>query len=331
MWKELVLSVEIRNVNYVSNCYKPICAYNSTLRLKPQLSADCFEKSLTPVKNVSVNNVVSFGRLPQILQGNSRKISAVALKELKKNSWVYSKLLEQASASVDKVDAQNITKYCDLIKRGLKNLSGDLNFKFVSIGQSPAALSEVLRVQGMDTAICPISKLGTLSQKSVMPAYKKSGNYFEYLQNFGLGDLSSAPKKTHYFVDYAGTGTSLKKFEELLKCRMGISPKNQLPQTCKVVSLQSIVNAANLTADEKVFAQKFESEYLEKCRLKQRYSPIFKLHIDELSAIEQKHKQTLAQTVVQRIDDKTKTVAEEYEAPHIKLNKLLFYLLDKNI
>lgn len=89
-------------------------------------------------------------------------------------------------------------------------------YTLVSIGRSPAVFAKLLKSQGEDVILFPISRLYSL--KGLQDS---KTNIFEILEDYfmkmGLNrELVENPKKNFVFTDYTSTGNSLKNFEFLL-------------------------------------------------------------------------------------------------------------------
>ncbi len=237
------------------------------------LSQDVFEKS-------NVKKEVSFKAWPKILSElngvtteNYAKLSDIELKHL----------LDVAKAKIDSKLAEDTTKFTDILKDNLDKLYKNKNYVFVSIGQSPAVLAEALNIKGVETAICPISKLGKLDNVNNILKNPELKKYFDYLKKLGLGtDKIKSSKKHYVFVDYTVTGKSLKRFEELLRSKKG---GYNLPNV-EFISLQKILNSSPQNEKEKQFIENFIKTAIHDRKLKD-YSPIFKLPVEDIHKVQE--------------------------------------------
>jgi len=184
-------------------------------------------------------------------------------------------------------ETRYFTDYTKYLQEGLEKISAGKPYKFIAIGQSPALFAKIMQINGKDAGICPISELGKcVDEKIINNIAQNSDKYFNYLKKFNV-DLENIDKNKNYiFSDFTVSGASLKNFREILKAK-GICGEN-----IHFLSLDSILNKANIPAENKNAMLEVHNYYLYMSNLKNRFSPIFKLPLSKLNdidAIEQYH------------------------------------------
>lgn len=264
------MSMEVKNysVNSVPNSdfqRKPLFSFG--LKLQPQLNQDKFEKNIS-AKSIQPKTV-SFGTWHT--NWAKKTISRFDFKSI----CPYERLAYLDKFNIlPKVNEDfvlELDEYTDILIKALQKKAKGKSFQFVSIGQSPATIAEVLDAKGIDARLCPISKMQKLTDSQIAD-FRKGGKqepYFEYLKNnFNLDfdRMLENPGKEFFFVDYTASGESLKNFERILKQR-GIAGNN-----IHFISLNSLTPKENND-----FIANFIDRYIQKHELKHNYSPIFTL------------------------------------------------------
>lgn len=239
-----------------------------------QMPVDSFTKS--------ADNFIPFNKMfpRQITNEWFNKLSAEDIEK-------YDKEFNSQLPLLNLGEIKYFSMYANYLEKGLKNLSKDKPFKFVSIGQSPSLFAKILELKGYNTAICPVSELGRCyGNLSLEDVAKNSDTYFNYLKNFNI-DFSNLDKnKNYYFTDYTVTGTSLKNFQQILENK-GISGRN-----IHFIGLNDIIKEADVLIEDEKIMQDIHNNYLYMQKIK-NFSPIFKLPLNKLNKIEQFEKMNL--------------------------------------
>jgi len=244
-------------------------------RFKPQIQPT---SSLQRNFDVFIKNADNFIPFNKILP---RKITKDWFKNLTPEEIIkYDNEFNSRLSIISLGEAKYFATYCKYLKEGLKQISKDKDFKFISIGQSPALFAKILELNNVNSAICPISELsrmtGNLSLKDLA---KGADVYFDYLKNFNIDFTKIDKTKNYYFADLSVSGTSLKNFKTLLNQR-GIDGEN-----LHFISLDDIIKHAKIKEDDEKTINDIRQYYLYMQNLKNRYSPIFKLPVTRLNEI----------------------------------------------
>ena len=263
------MSMEVKNYG-VNNVAKPNLEHKSFfsfgLKLQSPLEEDKFEKTIAkPIeaKQVSFGTWHANWGKKIVSRFDYQNIVPYERLSFLNHFNILSKVNEDLVLELD--------EYSDILIKALRQKAKGKAFQFVSIGQSPATIAEVLDAKGIDSKICPISKMQRLTDAQIAE-FKKCGKqepYFQYLKdNFKLDfeQMLENKDKEYFSVDYTASGESLKNFEKILKQR-GIEGKN-----IHFISLNSLT-----PREDSEFLANFIDRYIQKHELKHNYSPIFTL------------------------------------------------------
>lgn len=266
----------IKKISNYSNTIRSLAAspvkdvYNKFVL--PKYTADVFERTIPATNYISDFVPYYYFKEQEI---NSETISKLSEAQIQQ-------LLKLANKKVEAELPQKVTRFCNLIKDGLDNKFGENNYVFVSIGQSPAVLAEILKLKGIETTICPVSGLSKCNMPDILknPELHK---YFEYLEEIGLSpNKIKNNNKQYVFTDYCLSGKSLSNFEKMLE-------KNgyKLPNV-HFIPLQKIPRMkSKLSFDDKKFVRYFVDKYIHTCRLKNKFSPSFALLAKNLHLVKE--------------------------------------------
>lgn len=239
----------------------------------PPLKQDTFERTASKKE-------ISFEGWPKIFS-ELNGICSQKMSKLSKAETDY--LTELARKSVDQKLVDSVTRFSGILKRGL-DAKFNKKYVFVSIGQSPAVLGEALSTMGVETAICPISKLTDLNNINSVLKNPRLNKYFDYMKKIGLDpEKMKNSGKQYLFIDYTSSGRSLKIFEDLLRHKKA---GYNLPNV-KFISLQNLIEACKPSNKEELnFISEFLQKYIHKSALKE-YSPIFKLPVQDIHLVQE--------------------------------------------
>lgn len=115
-----------------------------------------------------------------------------------------------------KEDLTNILKMHNKIEQSL-NKYFPYGYTFVAIGRSPALFAKIFEFKGIDSKICPISKLNIANDTASVLKSSEVSKYGEYLKEMGISkETVKNATKPFIFTDYTVTGASLRNFENIL-------------------------------------------------------------------------------------------------------------------
>lgn len=162
--------------------------------------------------------------------------------------------------------------FVDEIKASLDEKYGLNNYVFISVGQSPAVLAEILKLRGIETKICPVSKLGDLRNFHEV-SENDLNKYAEYMKKIGLDpeEMKKSSKK-YIFTDYCELGTSSNTFQKLI-AKKGYN----IPDVAFFIDLKSLATSPSSCL--------FLDYYFDIPNLK-ALSPIFKLPYKHLGQVQ---------------------------------------------
>jgi len=304
------------NLNITPKVNYPL-VNNSPRFATPALKQDVFTKS-APFKEVHFGRSLQaqikyfpriFTELEGITPGNLAKISK---KEVKNMSTV-------ANYFVDKKVARDVLKATKILKDSLDKKYGAGKYVFVSIGQSPALLAEMLKMMGAETAICPISELRDGNFSEEILKNPNLGKYFEYLKKIGIGsDEIKTSDKQYIFTDYIYRGDSLKNFKQVLtdpKSGYGLPNVNFVP-------LQDLLAQDSMAKSDKSFMEQFIKMHIRHTKLK-KYSPIFRLPYKDIHLVQEYRDKTPANISFNMLKFAVlKQMQDENQAPQNLLQRL---------
>lgn len=229
-------------------------------RLK-QLKFDIFQKTTKPLNRAQEKTVDFFTKPDCTTVEKLKKLSKEEIKAL----------IKIAKENVEKGLEQKVLKFTNILEESLNDKYGKNNYVFVSVGQSPAVFAEIMKLHGIESAICPISHLPSLDNVNNFLKTENFKNYLEYLKTIGLDPqhIKKSDKK-YIFTDYIATGKSLETFQKILR-RNGFKSEN-----IKFVSLQEIAEENYKSyGKDYPFIDTFIYKYIASCVLKIKYSPSF--------------------------------------------------------
>jgi len=257
---------------------------NSPRFATPALKQDVFTKSAT-------SKEIHFGMLDlhksRILPKIFTELNGVTPESYSKLSKIRSRILSAISKIfVRKGLVSDVLRATKILKDNLDRKYGAGKYVFVSIGQSPAVLAEMLGTMGVETAICPISSL-SIESRNIPYEILKNPNlskYLDYLKKIGVGtEKIKTDDKQYIFTDFCGaSGRSLKAFKEVLtspKCGYNLPNVNFVP-------LQDLLVPDSLAKTDKSFMEKFIERNILHVALK-KYSPIFRLPHYKMHLVEE--------------------------------------------
>jgi len=263
---------------------------NSPRFSTPTLKRDVFEKRTIPKEiHFGYNLEASLRTLPKIF----KEIDGVTPESFSKMSKAKVKHLSAvANNFVKKELVSDVLKATKILKDNLDKRYGAGKYVFVSIGQSPAVLAEMLSTIGVETAICPISLLSSNIAADKMLKNPDLQKYFEYLKKIGLDpEKIKISGKKYIFTDFFANGASLSNFREVLtdpKCGY------DLPNvTFEPLQYLLTPNIFIKNREDEHFMEKFVSQYISNCELK-NYSPIFRLPYENIHLVQEYRDKTPA-------------------------------------
>ena len=208
-------------------------------------------------------------------------------------------LCEEAQKDIPQGLTAQIRKYAQCVLDGIKSFQRHKKVQVISIGQSPAVITETLSLKGIPTAICPISALKQMGKDAplVMGSSPKFKQYIENLKGYGF-DISALRKDTDYiFLDYTASGKSLENFRTMLREYLSkgeqkgfsgvfVGENMQFLSMNKEVVPKALKKAKGVSSS---FIEKFEETQLHDKGLKTLFSPVYRLpysNLEQLKGVE---------------------------------------------
>lgn len=170
----------------------------------------------------------------------------------------------------------DVLSFTDKLKSNLDKKYGKDKYVFISVGQSPALIAEMLRLKGVETAICPMSGLADVPYFIHQLKKEDLNIYLDFMKKIGLDPKRiKKSKKQYIFVDYShsNTGKSLFNFRRL------IEPHGYDLPNISFATLQHLAPA------EDPWVRQFIENYLPDERLK-FMSPIFGLSFLKMGRVQ---------------------------------------------
>lgn len=144
------------------------------------------------------------------------------------------------------------------IKQKLDDTYGSNNYKFISLGTSPACIGKVLELLGADVAYLPMSYAHTTCTKYWLKNSPYLDFYKDYMNKIGLSNEKLKEKNQRGIIcDYTITGRSLQLSEFMLKGPLGLD-ENLLD----TYTINSLIENSNHIPDE--VKEKYLNELLKK-------------------------------------------------------------------
>lgn len=133
------------------------------------------------------------------------------------------------------------------VQEWLDNTFGENGYILVSIGTSPAFLTESLSAMGKNVIFVPVSRANCLMNRDELEECFKLFPKVEVVAQYLKEELSkqNTENKTVVLMDYKVEGSTLKLFNSIVKNKCGI-PQSQI-YTCNIVKLiKDLICADNL-------------------------------------------------------------------------------------
>ena len=200
------------NLQYIS--FRSLCQYNDTGAIN--MPQDSFIKS---PENLNIR-VSGFTKNPKLKNCTNCRFELEKYNSLKRHEKEF--IMNNMNDGIKALAAENIGIGL-AIKQELDKRYGEGNYKFISLGTSPACAAKVMELTGVDVVYLPMSYAHSTCTKTWLKQSPYIDFYKSYMASKGLSnEILQKEGKRGIICDYTITGRSLELSEFMLKEPLGL-------------------------------------------------------------------------------------------------------------